>query len=405
MTTLHPRTAFLDHVGEKQLPDEFVTDIERWKTRSRRREGQPGPRPAAELHRRPRTSVTCPSTSPAPSRWRRPWTSSRRRSSTPAKAGPRCAPFSDGVIPTTLDKTLNPDGTHVFSHVHAVGPAHLVGGAAPRGARGVRRPAGRPVRRAGTRPQGLGHRTRRRRPARDGAGVRPGRRQHLPRRAQRRAAVPHAAGARLRRLPDPDRGPLQRELRDPRRRRGLRHPRPAGVARPRSGTPVAAGAPRWRGSGAASGDARPPARAGRSVRGGRRQRPSRLVRLADGDRGAAQPGRRARLPGQPRLRHGARAAAACRRWPTSPSRSTWCCSASPDAQLADHLARARGARRGRCGGLRQRGTAAADELVAAADGLELCGGGCMGFVNVSRRRPRDRLPRARPAARRAGSRW
>jgi phytoene dehydrogenase-like protein len=25
------------------------------------------------------------------------------------------APFSDGVIPTTLDRTLNPDGTHVFS--------------------------------------------------------------------------------------------------------------------------------------------------------------------------------------------------------------------------------------------------------------------------------------------------
>ena len=24
-------------------------------------------------------------------------------------------PFSDGVIPTTLDKTMNPDGTHIFS--------------------------------------------------------------------------------------------------------------------------------------------------------------------------------------------------------------------------------------------------------------------------------------------------
>ena len=27
----------------------------------------------------------------------------------------RCCPFSDGVIPTSLDKTLNPDGTHIFS--------------------------------------------------------------------------------------------------------------------------------------------------------------------------------------------------------------------------------------------------------------------------------------------------
>ena len=34
VTSLHPKTAFLDHVGEKHLPGDFVTDIERWKTRS-----------------------------------------------------------------------------------------------------------------------------------------------------------------------------------------------------------------------------------------------------------------------------------------------------------------------------------------------------------------------------------
>ena len=28
---------------------------------------------------------------------------------------PALMPFSDGVIPTTLDKTLNPDGTHIMS--------------------------------------------------------------------------------------------------------------------------------------------------------------------------------------------------------------------------------------------------------------------------------------------------
>jgi phytoene dehydrogenase-like protein len=33
-----------------------------------------------------------------------------------ARAGrPAVAPFSDGVIPTTLDRTLNPDGPHIFS--------------------------------------------------------------------------------------------------------------------------------------------------------------------------------------------------------------------------------------------------------------------------------------------------
>jgi phytoene dehydrogenase-like protein len=34
VSTLHPRTAFLDQVGREQLPSDFVTDIERWKSRS-----------------------------------------------------------------------------------------------------------------------------------------------------------------------------------------------------------------------------------------------------------------------------------------------------------------------------------------------------------------------------------
>src|SRR4051812_314170 len=34
VTSLHPRTAFLDHVGAAHLPDTFVRDIESWKTRS-----------------------------------------------------------------------------------------------------------------------------------------------------------------------------------------------------------------------------------------------------------------------------------------------------------------------------------------------------------------------------------
>ena len=34
VTTLHPKIAFLDHVGAENLPPDFVTDIEQWKTRS-----------------------------------------------------------------------------------------------------------------------------------------------------------------------------------------------------------------------------------------------------------------------------------------------------------------------------------------------------------------------------------
>src|SRR6201986_3023435 len=34
VTSLHPKTAFLDHVGRGNLPADFAQDIERWKTRS-----------------------------------------------------------------------------------------------------------------------------------------------------------------------------------------------------------------------------------------------------------------------------------------------------------------------------------------------------------------------------------
>ena len=34
VSTLHPRTAFLEQVGAEYLPDAFVSDIEHWKTRS-----------------------------------------------------------------------------------------------------------------------------------------------------------------------------------------------------------------------------------------------------------------------------------------------------------------------------------------------------------------------------------
>ena len=34
VTTLHPKTAFLDQIPRTELPDDFVSDIEHWKTRS-----------------------------------------------------------------------------------------------------------------------------------------------------------------------------------------------------------------------------------------------------------------------------------------------------------------------------------------------------------------------------------
>jgi phytoene dehydrogenase-like protein len=117
VTSLHPKTAFLEQVPRTELPEDFVRDIERWNTRSGvvkinlalselpnftadPSTGLPGG--LAEHH--------TGSVEMAPSM------EFIERAFQDAREG-RAAllPFSDGVIPTTLDKTLNPDGTHIFS--------------------------------------------------------------------------------------------------------------------------------------------------------------------------------------------------------------------------------------------------------------------------------------------------
>jgi phytoene dehydrogenase-like protein len=113
VTSLHPHLAFLRHVGAANLPDDFVRDIERWRSRSGvvkinlaidrlpsftadPTDGQ------AELHT---GSVEMA-----------PTMEFIERAFLDAREGrPAAAPFSDGVIPTTLDHTLNPDGPHIFS--------------------------------------------------------------------------------------------------------------------------------------------------------------------------------------------------------------------------------------------------------------------------------------------------
>ena len=88
VTTLHPKIAFLDHLSRTELPDDFVGDIEHWKTRS----GVVKINVAlSELPASPPTRVLeWPSISPARSRWRRRWSTSRPRSRMRASASLRC---------------------------------------------------------------------------------------------------------------------------------------------------------------------------------------------------------------------------------------------------------------------------------------------------------------------------
>ncbi len=113
VSTLHPRTAFLEQVGTANLPDDFSTDIERWRTRSGvvkinlalgelpNFTADPG----SGLQEHHTGSVEMA-----------PTMEYIERAFQDAREGrPAARPFSDGVIPTAFDKKLCPEGYHIMS--------------------------------------------------------------------------------------------------------------------------------------------------------------------------------------------------------------------------------------------------------------------------------------------------
>jgi phytoene dehydrogenase-like protein len=113
VSTLHPRTAFLEHLGRENLPDDFIGDIEHWKTRSgvvkinlalgELPDFTADPGSNQQEHHTGSVEMA-------------PTMEYIERAFQDAREGrPSARPFSDGVIPTTFDKTLCPDGTHIMS--------------------------------------------------------------------------------------------------------------------------------------------------------------------------------------------------------------------------------------------------------------------------------------------------
>ena len=113
VTSLHPKTAFLDQVGRENLPGDFVTDIERWKTRSGVVKINLALGELPDFTANPGTSLQehhTGSVEMAPSM------EYIERAFIDAREGRAAArPFSDGVIPTAFDKTLAPEGYHIMS--------------------------------------------------------------------------------------------------------------------------------------------------------------------------------------------------------------------------------------------------------------------------------------------------
>ena len=108
----HPRITFLEHVERAELPEEFVADIERWKTRSGTvkvnlavdRLPEFAARPGFDPQIHGGTIVLAESLDDLEAAFQ------------DAAAGrPSALPFADICIPSVFDRTLAPDGHHVVS--------------------------------------------------------------------------------------------------------------------------------------------------------------------------------------------------------------------------------------------------------------------------------------------------
>jgi phytoene dehydrogenase-like protein len=113
VTAVHPKITFLQQIDRKELPADFVRDIENWKCRSGVVKINLALAELPNFTTIPGTNMQehhtgsvelCLSTDYAEAAFQE------------ARSGiPATRPFVDGVIPTVFDKTLAPEGKHIFS--------------------------------------------------------------------------------------------------------------------------------------------------------------------------------------------------------------------------------------------------------------------------------------------------
>jgi phytoene dehydrogenase-like protein len=110
VTAVHPKIAFLQHLDPTELPDDFVRDIENWKTRSG------VVKINCALDRLPRFTSNPELTDLTGGVELAHSIGYLETAFEEARSGkPATRPFSDGVIPTVYDRTLAPEGKHVIS--------------------------------------------------------------------------------------------------------------------------------------------------------------------------------------------------------------------------------------------------------------------------------------------------
>ncbi|HEX9716840.1 MAG TPA: NAD(P)/FAD-dependent oxidoreductase, partial [Actinomycetota bacterium] len=114
VTTIHPKIAFLRLIDRAELPPEFVQDIESWKTRSGVVKINVAISELPDFIADPGKNLQDHHTGSVELCFSPRYAEEAFQDAhLLRKAAAR--PFVDGVIPTTLDKTLMPEGVHNFS--------------------------------------------------------------------------------------------------------------------------------------------------------------------------------------------------------------------------------------------------------------------------------------------------
>jgi phytoene dehydrogenase-like protein len=114
VTTIHPQIAFLRLLAPNELPAEFVRDIENWRTRSGVVKINLAISELPDFIADPGKELQDHHTGSVELCFSPQYAEEAFQDAHLFRKGAE-RPFVDGVIPTTLDKTLMPDGVHNFS--------------------------------------------------------------------------------------------------------------------------------------------------------------------------------------------------------------------------------------------------------------------------------------------------
>jgi phytoene dehydrogenase-like protein len=113
VTTIHPQITFLRQLDPAELPDDFVTALRRWKTRSGTVKINLALSQLPSFTADPGTEPGIHHTGAIELSHSLDYLEDAFQDARGGRAAAR--PFSDGVIPTVFDRTLCPDGFHIMS--------------------------------------------------------------------------------------------------------------------------------------------------------------------------------------------------------------------------------------------------------------------------------------------------